>query len=64
MDKTHFTIDEAVKYSGKGKRTIYRWLYSGKLKAYKNISKVWVIDKKDLDEALNRLTPNVIESQK
>lgn len=46
MDKTHFTIDEAVKYSGKGKRTIYRWLYSGKLKAYKNISKVWVIDKK------------------
>lgn len=64
MEQTFLTIAEAVQYSGKGKRTIYRWIEQKKLKAYKNISNVWVIDKEDLDEALNRLTPNVIENQK
>ena len=63
MDSPYLTIDEAAKYSGKGKRTIYRWIEQKKLKAYKNISRVWAIDKQDLDEALNRLTPNVIENQ-
>ena len=63
MDSPYLTIDEAAKYSGKGKRTIYRWIEQKKLKAYKNISNVWLIDKQDLDEALNRLTPNVIENQ-
>ncbi|MFN8495681.1 MAG: helix-turn-helix domain-containing protein [Caldilineaceae bacterium] len=58
MEKTYLTIAQAVEYSGKGKRTIYRWIEQGKLKAYQNISKVWMIDKNDLDEALNRLTPN------
>ena len=63
MDSPYLTIDEAAKYSGKGKRTIYRWIEQKKLKAYKNISRVWLIEKADLDEALSRLTPNIVESK-
>ena len=48
------TIDEIIKILKVSKMTIYRYIESGKLKAYK-LGKEYRIDKKDLEEYLSSI---------
>ena len=57
MDKTQlerkaYSPREVQEMLGIGKATIYRWLYSGKIKAVK-IGKMWRIPAEAVEELLN-----------
>ena len=62
MEKMAYSVAEAAELLGLSQITIYRMLYSGKLRATK-FGRVWRIKREDL-EALLEETEEVAEAQR
>jgi len=59
----YLSVQQAIEYSGRSRSTLYRWLYSGILRGYQDVSHIWYIAKEDLDTVLRKRTPNIVDNQ-